>query len=142
MTHAPARNGTGTRRAFRNAATEPGLFDRPDRALAVLRSLAADTYTRDSDRITRLADLLRVETDTRFWTEESMREFVTLTNEVLDEVGRRLQLADSTPVRLGVKSSNRPSGRYTLFRVRSRPDGADICRRNFPSGLSLSEGPT
>lgn len=133
---------TRTHRTARHSFTtvaEPGLFDRPDRALTAMRDLARDVYAEPADRLARLTERLQADAGTRFWTEASMREYVRLVNEVLGELDRRTVLTQAGPARLGVKSSNRRSGRYTLFRLRS--DARDTCRRHLPAGLTLSEGP-
>lgn len=137
---ASANRARSIHRSFA-AAAAPGLFDHPDRALAAMRDLARDVYAEPTDRVARLAGCLRTDAGARFWTEGSMREYVRLVNEILHELERQTVLTETGPARLGVKSSNRRSGRYTLFRLRSRSDGRDTCRRHLPAGLGLSEGP-
>lgn len=131
----------GPRGAF-DLASEPGLFDRPDRAIAALQALALDTEASPASRARRLDELLRSDGDVRFWTEESMRVYVKAVNGLLADLGRRLEFGAAGSARLGLKCSNRPTGRYTLFRLRSHAGRREACRRNLPSGLSLSRGPS
>lgn len=144
MTLAPtwsAPDPVGQRSHFLRAAGPPGLFDRPDRAIAAVRSLTYDVTGSPTAISTRLGDLLADAAGTRFWTESDMREFTELTNELLDRLGVRLSAPEHAPSRIGVKASNRPSGRYALFRFRNRRSGEEWCSRNLPAGLSLGDGP-
>lgn len=119
-----------------------GLFDRPDRAIDALRRLVADT-DHDRARIAgRLAERLRSDAGARFWTEADMREYVELVNELLRHTGVGLLGPEGSTSRMGIKVSNRPKGRYTLFRFKGPSRQDEWCSRNVPADLTVGHGPS
>lgn len=122
-------------------ADEPGLFDRPDRAIAAMHALVEELEHEISFGLERLTERLRADGGTRFWTEREMREYARMVNNLLDRFGARILAPDGEPSRLGVKASNRPSGRYALFNYQPRRGGAPCCRRALPENLTLCAGP-
>ena len=108
MTLAPIRSApdpVGQRSTFLRAAGTPGLFDRPDRAIAAVRSLTYDMTGSSTAISARLGDLLTDAGGTRFWSESDMREFTELANELLDRLGVRLSAREHAPARIGVKAT-------------------------------------
>lgn len=142
LTLAPSRRVADPPIAAFAAAAEPGLFDRPDRAIAAMRFLLLDWEPNPDLLLTRLTERLQADGGTRFWTEREMRLYAQSVNELLGSIGVGIMAPDGRPSQLGVKvSRTRPDGqgRYALFYFQPRRASAPGCRRTLPDNLMLTE---